>query len=384
MPEAANLPEIEIFRAGRHTDMHGTVVDVSHADLAAIAAAYDPAIGEAPHVIGHPNTNAPAFGWVKKLVARNGVLFASAHGQVDGAFADMIGAGRFKKRSASFFLPQSANNPKPGAWYLRHVGWLGAAAPAIAGLRDVAFASADDDVVEFTTSDRVRFGFMDIAALLRRLRDRFIEQDGVESAEKILPSWQIDSIEQAATQEPASASFAAPQTIQPEPPEMPNEQNADFAAREASLAERQAAHDARELRLLEQENIATRKGITEFADGLVAGGKLLPRQKASVVELLFALEAGGNPTELSFAAEDGTTATVTGGSALRSLLDGLPVQVDFSEHGAGDVESDITSFAAPDGIAVDSGRAALHHKAQAFQRANAGISYIEAVRHVGG
>ena len=140
------MKQLHIFRAGIHQPMQGGALEFREADLAATAAAYDPALGEAPLVVGHPKTDAPAYGWVRALRAEGGDLVAEPH-QVEPAFAEMVQAGRFKKISASFYTPNHPSNPKPGAFYLKHVGFLGAAAPAVKGLRDVAFAADEADVV---------------------------------------------------------------------------------------------------------------------------------------------------------------------------------------------------------------------------------------------
>lgn len=132
--------EVEIFKAGQHTDMNGKDHYFTQEDLEGIAAAYDPTLREAPLTIGHSDTNEPAYGWVKSLTATGaGKLVMEAH-QVDAEFAKLVNAGRYKKRSADFYPPNHPNNPKRGTWYLRHVAWLGAAQPAIAGLRDHRFA----------------------------------------------------------------------------------------------------------------------------------------------------------------------------------------------------------------------------------------------------
>ncbi|WP_275100141.1 hypothetical protein [Sedimenticola hydrogenitrophicus] len=73
---------ISIFRPGRHTAMSGAVLNFSEGDLAASANAYDPALHEAPLVVGHPTHDAPAYGWVSKLQYREGELEAEPH-QVD-------------------------------------------------------------------------------------------------------------------------------------------------------------------------------------------------------------------------------------------------------------------------------------------------------------
>ncbi len=142
----ANSKPLQIFRPGRHTAMSGAELAFSEADLAASAAAYNPALSEAPIVVGHPAHDLPAYGWIKSLAFADGGLEAEPD-QVDPAFAEMVAAGRFKKISASFYPPESKNNPHPGVYYLRHVGFLGAAAPAVKGLRTPAFAEEDDAVV---------------------------------------------------------------------------------------------------------------------------------------------------------------------------------------------------------------------------------------------
>ena len=61
MPVAAQLPaQIEIFKPGRHMDDGGRVHSFTEADLAAMAAGYDPALREAPLTVGHPADNLPA------------------------------------------------------------------------------------------------------------------------------------------------------------------------------------------------------------------------------------------------------------------------------------------------------------------------------------
>lgn len=154
MPATASKP-LHIFKPGRHTAMSGAVLDFSAADLAASANAYDPGKFEAPLVVGHPSIDAPAYGWVSRLVASEAGLEAETH-QVDAAFAALVSEGRYKKISASFFMPDAPGNPAPGIYYLRHVGFLGAAAPAVKGLRTPEF-SADEtgiETLEFSTHDK--------------------------------------------------------------------------------------------------------------------------------------------------------------------------------------------------------------------------------------
>lgn len=140
-----------IFRAGVHTDMHGDAASYSADDVATMATVFDEQTMPAPVVIGHPLDNRPAYGLVRKLFARAGVLVALA--DCHPVFVELVRAGRFKNRSASFYKPDAVANPVPGAWYLRHVGFLGAAAPAVKGLGDPNFGAGPDGAVSFGDSE---------------------------------------------------------------------------------------------------------------------------------------------------------------------------------------------------------------------------------------
>lgn len=130
---------IEIFRTGRHISDAGETLVFLASDIVEIANGYAPHLREAPLTVGHPADNLPAYGWVDSLVASaDGRLLMKAH-KVQPAFSEAVRAGRFRKRSASFYPPRHPNNPTPGRWYLRHVAFLGAQQPAVAGLRDISF-----------------------------------------------------------------------------------------------------------------------------------------------------------------------------------------------------------------------------------------------------
>jgi hypothetical protein len=133
---------IEIFKGGQQTDSSGHVQDgdvlIDNALRLFNAEHHEP-----PVVIGHPKDNAPAWAWVaglrEKVVNGAKVLEAKLK-DVQADFADMVQQGRFKKRSAAFYPDGS----------LRHVGFLGAAPPAVKGLSDVAFSNSDE-IIEFET-----------------------------------------------------------------------------------------------------------------------------------------------------------------------------------------------------------------------------------------
>jgi hypothetical protein len=147
--QAIEGQEIEIFKVGNQVDNEGRARAFPVAVVVAMAAAYSPARHEAPLTLGHPADNLPAYGWVKSLRATADGRLMMRAGDVVPEFSEAVKAGRYKKRSASFYPPNAPNNPVPGSWYLRHVAWLGAQVPAVKGLADVNFNAAGDGAVCF-------------------------------------------------------------------------------------------------------------------------------------------------------------------------------------------------------------------------------------------
>ena len=109
---------IEVFRPGTFKPMAGDAITYSAADLKAVADSYDPATAPAPVVIGHPATDAPAYGWIESFDydSQEERLFATI-GEIEPEFAELVKAGRFKKVSMAFFSPDQTHNPVAGSWY---------------------------------------------------------------------------------------------------------------------------------------------------------------------------------------------------------------------------------------------------------------------------
>lgn len=134
----------EICRPGTFVDASGRQVELSETALREMATCYNPKLRRAALVIGHPKMDDPAFGWVKELDYRDGALVALGE-QVDKDFASAVQDGRYANRSASFYTPDGPNNPTPGRFYLKHVGFLGARQPAVDGLKPLEFSALEGD-----------------------------------------------------------------------------------------------------------------------------------------------------------------------------------------------------------------------------------------------
>lgn len=179
---------VEIFRGGRQVDSRGNEHDGDKIIDKAVAT-FDPGTHEPPVTVGHPKDNAPAFGWVETVrkTAKDGTnMLLAKFRQVVPEFERAVEKGLYKKRSASFY-PDGR---------LRHVGFLGAAPPAVKGLADLNF----DDQDEAITFDFYDESIGTIARIFRRLRDWLIEKEGKEKADEIISDWDVEYIREEANQ----------------------------------------------------------------------------------------------------------------------------------------------------------------------------------------
>ena len=300
-----SMRRIHIFRAGRQTAMSGVSIDFTEADMAATAAAYDPAKHEAPIVVGHPATDDPAHGWVRSLSASGADLFAEAH-QVNPAFAELVQAGAYKKVSASFYPPQHPNNPTPGVYALRHVGYLGAQPPAVKGLKPTEFAE-DAECVE------IELDFSELTPPQ--------EQPAEPSS---LPPEQ---------EAPDTGAGVSPEGSTPQPPEHTTVTPEEKAALEARNNQLQADLAAAQALLRTQAKAAMTAQHTAFAEQLLGEARIAEADRAAVVAMLDHFEPATIPGEQATVVEFGEgDAAKPMHEVFKAFLLALPQRVEFGEQ----------------------------------------------------
>lgn len=288
------MQRIHSFKAGRQTASNGTVIDFTEADVAATAAAYNPALSEAPIVVGHPSTDAPAYGWIKRMTAQGPDLFSEPH-QVNPEFAEMVRAGAFKKVSISLYPKDHPHNPVPGVYYPRHLGYLGATPPAIKGLKPTEFAED--------------------AACLE------LELDYAEEPAAPAPAPATDPATPPTP--PATPPTPEPQTVSPEEAKALNDRAQKL---EAALATANATLQA-------QAQAANTAAHTAFAESLIAEARIAPADKALLVATLDHMEPATLPgTEAQLVQFGEGTSAKPMAEALRDFLKSLPKRVEFSEQ----------------------------------------------------
>jgi len=123
----------EIFSAGKHKDSSGDEDEWDDDDLDEIEKNYaaQKSTKPAPLVLGHPSdlvSSSPAYGWMED-VKHVGDKLVGKFGQLNKSFIDALKNGSYKSRSISLYPDNT----------VRHVGWLGAQQPAIAGLQPLSF-----------------------------------------------------------------------------------------------------------------------------------------------------------------------------------------------------------------------------------------------------
>lgn len=369
---------LHIFASGQHTATSGDRLAFSETDLQATADAYSPAVHEAPLVVGHPRHDAPAYGWVKGLTLDGNGLMAEPQ-QLDAEFAELVRLGRFKKISASFYTPDSPNNPVPGVYYLRHVGFLGAQPPAVKGLKQAEFAEAELGVVEFSELNLQ-------AGMWRRMRDWLLTQFGTDTADQVIPDWQIDALRES--DDEVATAFAELQAANPEPdttnpkpdtpnpkPEEPLMDNPESQALQDENAKLKAKLAALEAAEKQARATAINSEHAAFAEQLVSDARLSPKHKPQVVAILDRL-AGVSDNQDFGEGEQKLPLT----QVMRDLLSAAAPVVEFGEHATKDKATGMG-----DGLAefadADPERLALHMRANELAQSK-GITYEQAVRQL--
>jgi len=288
---------IEVFRGGDYGDKG----NYSRADLEAVARNYDADVHEAPICVGHPKTDAPAYGWVQELAVfaeRAPVLMAKLR-QVDPAFEALVKAGRFKKRSVAFY-----NDLGGRGLYLRHLGFLGAQPPEVKGLKSV-FHDADSKgavEVEFNAAQAAEEEDMEIGDIKKAFGE-VLESLGLKKRDPDLTGAATVKTFSEAEVKAATEKAAADAK----------------AAAEKEFAEKQKVAEA----------IALHKTkIREFIERLKPLGKWIPAfEKLGLVEFMEALP-GEQTIEFGEAGKKEKKSAV---EIFQKFLEGLPKIVQFGE-----------------------------------------------------
>ncbi len=366
---------IEIFKPGTHTTMDGRKVSFSEGEVSAIAMGYDPKLHKAPLVVGHPKSDDPAYGWAGKLEFSDGVLKATPE-QVAVEFSELVNAGRFPKVSASLYPPDHPHNPKPGQYYLKHVGFLGAMAPAVKGLQPANFAE-EEGILNFGDYEDIL-----VVRIFRNLKNLLIEKFGRDEADRVIDEYTLDTLSQDADEDqPEEADMTKVEELQGQVAAFA-EQVTTQGATIATLTSRLTQATA-ELTGLKSAGI--RAECEAFCEGESMKTRISPAMKSAVVNRMVELAVCA-PVEFG----EGEAKTTRPPLELyREELANLPEVVSFGEtatHNRSRSGSEGRESAADYGGKVDESRLAQHNAALEYQEqeqaAGRAVSYQSAITFV--
>jgi hypothetical protein len=288
---------IEIFRAGDYRPQGK--INITRQDLERVVRNYDPDFHEAPVCVGHPKTDAPAFGWIERLALDGDTLLAKEK-QVDPAFDEARKTGRYKKRSAAFYLDADG---KVGG--LRHVGWLGAQPPEVKGLKNLNFDDAGREFVELAFGEEETVGAENDKSIGEQISAWFAEHvPGFgKGASKEFSEADVKRI----ATEAITAATAPLQTKISELETSAKAQTAKFAERETAIATGE-----------------TKARVVEAINKLTGEGKWVPAFDRAGLPLVFEELAKATTTiEFGEADQDGKKPQVAPFQMLVEFMEGL-------------------------------------------------------------
>lgn len=383
--------KIPFLKPGNYIDMNSNPVSIDKSTLDKIIEAtksFAYQDDDFPLVIGHPKTDGPAWGWIKKtsIVNEDDVLVALADQEdVVPEFKDWFGKKLFKKVSVKL---------RPD-FSIQHIGFLGAKPPAVTGLPAVAFKEDEKGMtIELADYELSQWYFKNNQRLWRSLKNFLISKFGKDDADSTLNEYDIE-----ATGEPPAifnkepnrigSSFASNNNSKT----LTEEEEMNLAELNARVTELETQLTAKDTEITnlknENKNVQTqlsakvieqkRKEFVAFCEGDDVKKKIKDGEKDELVEVMLALDP---MKAIEFGEGDGKK-SVTPVQTFQSIIKRLPDVVEMGEH-TSHSNADTTDgvdVSEYDGRNVDKDRLAVHTKALALA-AKEKISYEVALDRV--
>jgi len=379
---------VDAFQVGKVNDLNGNTHEYSENDLNDLNAGIQSQLKNGykpPLVKGHPKLDDPRVASIVDSKVEDGKVKVKLD-DVNPDFAEETKKGGWKYVSAAVYT-----NLKKG---LRHLGCLGAHAPAMKGMGELCFGEGcfaeidkgESEVIVFASPfdwdrlvpqsafESLVWKLKSLGGILRNQREQIIAKDGIEKANELLPDWQVKDMEtvddclknssQFPKQQPpvspaegGAPAFADPadggdgkKNLEP-PPSEPNgakdknggpQGNSTGAAPEPDpLKEENAALKAK-LEALEAEKLSSARkaegaAFAERCDRLIGEGRMNGKQKDAFTKVFSALQGVPVDGEGCFGEGDGRVNPVR---ALSDALDLSPKLVEFGECQVGGAKKD--------------------------------------------
>lgn len=455
MADSDGLKWIEVFKAGYRTASSGLGRLYPVEELQAAAANYAPELFKAPLIVSYPAHNTAghsdtelyksqlAYGFPEALKVVGDRLMAGFK-KISPQVKEWIANGQILGFSSSFYLPDSPFNPCPGSLSLRHIAACGTDPPAVKGMETpelaeplAAFADyaeeqegavefaldADPQLIQdarlgaklyqamraversaaadFMGGAPYRGGTSQLASLLgsmmARLRDREIEENGVEEADLVFPRYELDALSSIGMQTdygaPTWEDFQALQEqiknlyqmLQPgysdgQEQNSTQEETEDMGVSEQEFSELQAQNAQLQASVERLQAERVKEQVTAFVEAAIRDNRLHPNNRDREIQFILNLpdEATANYGEDGdLTPRQAYMAKITAAQPLWSDSR-LPIGPGDAPNYSDGVEGDIVL---PPGYSVDPESASLYRKALAHQSAQ-NCTFSEAVAAV--
>jgi len=291
---------INFLKVGSFISDEGTSVNVTEALIDEMVSTYDSKNFAAPITCGHPkhasDPNAkeePAYGTIAEI-KKFGTSLCFRLKSLVTEFGDEINKGKYPNLSPGI-------ESIKGKASLNHVAFLGSSRPAVPGLDPIMHISlsANSKVQCLTTgmttpkiiqlgapeTDNVTRRFNAVASILTSIREFMIDKYDLETADKHIPTWDLEWIntplpeaQAFSTEDTTTTNFSAPidnidykklYTKQAE-------QIVNLSANVNSLTERITENAASDKQALIDSSMIQ---LSAYVDGLVNDSKILPGEK---------------------------------------------------------------------------------------------------------
>lgn len=335
-----NNPWVRGLYPGVHTPMSGRPVSFTPADVSAHVQAIEAQLAGGympPIVLGHPKTDDPRVGSIADVkLGDDGASWYKVD-KLTPEFHESCQRGEYLFGSPKI-------DPKTGG--LRHLGALGAWEPALLeqpawdfGAPPTDLEIQDEDLVfgvpanwgEVTANwlHRITWRLNSLGRIFRNQREAMIADQGIEAADRVLPSYDIESL----------VDLKVPDTIDPQP----KESNGPMAVALAAPAAEEEDPEKQELRnrLAEAERKLAERTTEEVA--LAFGAAVTKASQEGRLNQVMRQELEKLHAELSGASEAGLAfgaPTDPVPAALVRLVDALPPIVPLGELAFGTPRAD--------------------------------------------
>lgn len=334
-----------IFKDGEHKTPHPKKVWTADDVGAVFTNSQSLSPDRLPMVVGHPRNDLPVIGYLARkslqMMDEGDRKVIMVDDEMDAVFsAEAIEQARkagYDKISVRIKMPEM---------YIRSIGLVPEA--AVDELNDATFADGEEPDEAFAVFEAdAFFGTNEyrvpwIGGLFRRLRDAWIERFGKDEADKVLPSYEIDSLMDAPSYdsansdaEAASATFGTAKSFSTN-----NEGISTMTEQEKKELDQLRADKERLEGLVADQTKQTRQQAIDAVFGAPEyKGKITDKNKPELQKVAESLW----PEDATFGADDDPL------GPLKMVLDSMPVLVTEEEIATSETAADSATFGADGG-----------------------------------